>query len=180
MFWLLDDDAGEDDEDDDDVLPGDEMVGDDELSVVLVVVALAELVALDDEALDFVSPFSINVVEFLRELFWLLGSDDDEDVGVPGTCDKAFIMVNVVEDVPGFVTLDDVARRDVLDSELSDVDELLAYELAVVAAVVAEVDDEPLPIVSMYLDVCRFFSKVFCNTSILSCRSFTSILDSFS
>jgi len=92
---------------------------------------------------------------------------------VPGMVEDAPpSMVNVE---PGAAPpVDDVANRDVLDSEFNEVDDVLAYELAVV------VDGVPLPVVSTYLDVWRFFSSVFCNTSILSCRSFTSIFDSFS
>jgi hypothetical protein len=91
---------------------------------------------------------SITVVEFLRELFRLFGSDDVFVVGV-----VAALLVCVVV----------VASRDVLEIELSDVDDVLAYV-----------------VVSMYFGVCRFFSSVFCNTSSFSCKSFTSILDSFS
>lgn len=107
------------------------------------------------EEVDFTSPFSIKVVEFFRELFWLFDTDDDE-VGVPGTTeDEEFIMV-IVDELPCVIRFEDVASSDVLDKELSEVDEVLAYELAFVVVVALFDDDddiEPLAIVSMYFDV---------------------------
>lgn len=125
---------------------GEEIVGEDELSVVVVVAF---------EELDFTSPLSIKVVEFLRELFWLFGSDDDdEDVGVPGTSDDdaVFIIMVSVAELLGAILDDAVASNDVLDNELSEVDEVLAYDELVVFVVDDDGIEVPLPVVSMNFD----------------------------
>lgn len=107
-------------------------------------------------------------------------------MGVLGTFDVVALSSAWPVGVDADEDADDVASSDVDEMEFSDVDDVLAYELAVVdvAALAAAfsifVAVQVAALGSMYFDVCRFFSSVFCNTSIFSCKSFTSILDSFS